>query len=213
MASTDLLLTLTGPATVRAGASVGVTLSIRNNGPDKANGAKLIIVVSAGLIKVKTVCANAAGGARCPTSIPSGGNVSVKIPTLPAGGSFTATVTGTAGTPGNSPIAFDAQVLPPAPATDPTPANATASLSITIVAVLDFVVRRFLADPSTVTPGQEDSERVPATWFGNQVDPLIDGSEYFLALRRETDTLLAAATGTRPFFYFANWLLERFLIR
>lgn len=52
----------------------------------------------------------------------------------------------------------------------------------------------------------DPGESLPHTSAGNTVTPLVDGDNYFHALRTEVDTLKAAG-GTGKFFYFANWWL------
>ena len=70
------------------------------------------------------------------------------------------------------------------------------------------ILARFFVQPNDPIMAQDDEQtrkalRVPDTSAGNTVDYLIDGHEYFGALRKEVAALRAGA-GER-FFYFANW--------
>jgi phosphatidylserine/phosphatidylglycerophosphate/cardiolipin synthase-like enzyme len=53
----------------------------------------------------------------------------------------------------------------------------------------------------------EPGESVPHTSKDNVVAPLVDGDNYFHALRAEVDALKGVG-GTGKFFYFSNWSLE-----
>jgi len=65
------------------------------------------------------------------------------------------------------------------------------------------LISRFFVNSGDVSiPG----EMVPYTSEGNTVIPLVDGDNYFGALRQEVD-ILKPAGGTGKFFYFANWYL------
>jgi phosphatidylserine/phosphatidylglycerophosphate/cardiolipin synthase-like enzyme len=58
---------------------------------------------------------------------------------------------------------------------------------------------------ATASDVEIEGEVVPSTTGGNAVEHLIDGHEYFHALRGEITTLLAG--GTNRFFYFSDWRL------
>jgi phosphatidylserine/phosphatidylglycerophosphate/cardiolipin synthase-like enzyme len=64
-------------------------------------------------------------------------------------------------------------------------------------------ISRFFVNNNNVS---ERGDFVPHTSEGNTVTPLVDGDNYFHALRIEVDTLKAPG-GTGKFFYFANWWL------
>jgi phosphatidylserine/phosphatidylglycerophosphate/cardiolipin synthase-like enzyme len=64
------------------------------------------------------------------------------------------------------------------------------------------IARFFVGSGDVHDPG----ESVPHTSEGNVVTPLVDGDNYFHALRAEVDALKLAG-GTGKFFYFANWWL------
>lgn len=72
------------------------------------------------------------------------------------------------------------------------------------MAAIDVLVSKFFVADSDVTmPG----EMRPRTSTGNRVRHLIDGANYFGALRHQVD-LLKAPGGTGKFFYFTDWVLS-----
>lgn len=98
----DLAMTMTndGGAAVMMGAPVAYTITLTNNGPDAADGVKILDAATAGLTKdMLGITCTATGGAVCPsalylstlakTDLESGG---MSIATLPAGGSITLTI-------------------------------------------------------------------------------------------------------------------------
>lgn len=71
------------------------------------------------------------------------------------------------------------------------------------MADISALIGRFFVDAADLhIPG----ESVPHTSAGNLVTFLIDGANYFHALRAEVVTLKAPGTG--KFFYFTDWLLQ-----
>lgn len=70
------------------------------------------------------------------------------------------------------------------------------------MSIEDLLARYFVTSSDVSSPG----ESVPQTSDGNVVTPLIDGDDYFGALRAEV-TALKAPGGDGKFFYFANWWL------
>jgi len=85
-------------------------------------------------------CAAATGGAACPTAgattVALMQGTGIVIPTLPAGGSVTFTVSGTAGT--GAQIQNTATLDPPVGTTDPSPASASDSDTINPLADLQI---------------------------------------------------------------------------
>jgi phosphatidylserine/phosphatidylglycerophosphate/cardiolipin synthase-like enzyme len=71
------------------------------------------------------------------------------------------------------------------------------------VAIADRITK-FFVDASDL---EIDGEDVPVTASDCRVTHLIDGSNYFGALRQEVDAFKAAGTGNR-FFYFTSWWLS-----
>jgi phosphatidylserine/phosphatidylglycerophosphate/cardiolipin synthase-like enzyme len=72
----------------------------------------------------------------------------------------------------------------------------------TPLSISTLISKFFVAAADVSAPG----ESVPATSAGNIVTPLVDGDNYFGALRKEVDAL-KASSGTDKFFYFASWWL------
>ncbi|GAB3901689.1 hypothetical protein GCM10028825_54250 [Spirosoma agri] len=131
---TDLSVVKTGPSTVNAGASVSYNLVITNNGPSAANGATVMDPATANFTVSGVSCTGASAGTSCPINPTLAGLQSgLTITTLPAGGSLTLVVSGTAGASGS--IVNVASVTPPTGTTDTNPANnsATAITTITVV--------------------------------------------------------------------------------
>jgi uncharacterized repeat protein (TIGR01451 family) len=113
----DIRVTKSGPATVNSGAPITYTIVVSNFGPDAAPNSTMSDTVPGVVTGVGASCGSPTGGAACGTVNVSGNAVTSTIPTLPAGGSVTFTITGTApptGTFTNSVIA-----LPPAGTADP----------------------------------------------------------------------------------------------
>jgi phosphatidylserine/phosphatidylglycerophosphate/cardiolipin synthase-like enzyme len=71
-----------------------------------------------------------------------------------------------------------------------------------------IVASFFVAAADVTGAGSVPGEMVPDTTGTNQVTHLIDGDNYFGALRTEVDALKAAGVAADSFFYFANWWLE-----
>jgi uncharacterized repeat protein (TIGR01451 family) len=125
----DLVAIKTGPASVNGGGSVSYTVIVTNNGPAAANGALFTDNVPAAISSVATTCV-ARQGAACPP-VPTGNTISVPIPTLPAGGELTFTITGTA--PQSGSFSNSATITPPSGVNDPVQSNNTGGPVITQV--------------------------------------------------------------------------------
>ncbi len=108
------------------GGSVVYSVVISNAGPAAANGAVVTDTVPAGLQTPQLTACTTAGGATCPAvALPSAVSGPWTLPALPAGGSVTLTMTGTApAVPGS--LTNSIIVAPPAGITDPDLANNTA---------------------------------------------------------------------------------------
>ena len=128
----DLGITKLGPASVATGAAVNYTITVTNAGPDAANGATFADTVPAGISSVSALCTGAAGGAACGAMNVVGNSVTSTIPTLPAGGSVSITVSGTASGVGN--VTNTATITPPGGVPDPVPGNNSASVTTNILA-------------------------------------------------------------------------------
>ncbi|NJD88158.1 MAG: DUF11 domain-containing protein, partial [Betaproteobacteria bacterium] len=128
----DLAVVKTAPASIGTGQPLSYTVSVVNNGPDAANGAQFADTVPAQVTGVSAVCGAVTGGAVCGTVSVAGNSVTSTVTTLPAGGSVTFTINGTA--TGLGAITNTATVAAPAGVLDPTPANNSSSAPTTILA-------------------------------------------------------------------------------
>ena len=152
-----------GVNTVNAGATTTYTIVVSNAGPANANGAIFTDGAVANLNVTSVTCGSAAGGAACPA--PAGVTVAamqgagITIATLPAGGSVTFSVTGTAGASGT--IANVANIGAPAGVTDPIPGNNSATDTNTIQPVADLAISK--TGPATVNSNGAVSYSVVVT--------------------------------------------------
>jgi uncharacterized repeat protein (TIGR01451 family) len=153
----DLSITKSAPATVVNGGTITYTIVVSNAGPQAANGAQLSDTVPAAVTGVAGSCGSPTGGAACGSVNVAGNAVTSTITTLPAGGSVTFTITGTA--PASGTVTNAASVVSPAGVSDPTDpgrtgaGNNTASVNTTVIAP-DLRVTSTHAGSFTVgTPG------------------------------------------------------------
>ena len=127
-----------GVTNFTSGQALTYTIVVSNAGPAMASGAIFRDLAVPNLTVTGVVCASPTGGATCPTvantTVALMQGTGIIVPILPAGGSVTFTVTGTAGTIG--PIANTATVTAPSGTVDPTPANNSATDNDTIVPVI-----------------------------------------------------------------------------
>ena len=128
----NLAVSKLGPATTATGATINYTITVSNAGPDAANGATFADNVPGAITGVSAVCTGAAGGAACGAMSVSGNSVTSTIPTLPAGGSVSITVSGTASGVGS--VTNTATVTSPAGVPDPVLANNTSSVTTSVLA-------------------------------------------------------------------------------
>ena len=131
----DLSVQKSGPAQLLLNGQITYTLQVVNLGPGAANGAT-VTDISSGLLTPQLTACNAAGGASCPAlvlPVPVAGPWT--IPTLPAGGAVTFTVTGTAPAAAGL-VANSVSVAPPVGISDPNPANNTSQVSTQAVSSL-----------------------------------------------------------------------------
>jgi uncharacterized repeat protein (TIGR01451 family) len=127
----NLAVAKAGPASVTTGGAISYTVTVSNAGPDAAGGAIFSDNVPAAITGVGASCL-AAGGAACGTANVAGNAVTSTITTLPAGGSVTFTITGTA--TGAAAVTNTATIAAPAGVNDPVPANNTSSVTTTVLA-------------------------------------------------------------------------------
>ena len=128
-AQVDLAVTKTnGQTTYIPGTVVTYTIVVTNGGPSLATGVSIADTVPASITGVTASCV-AAGTASCGTNASSGNNVSFTGASVPpaAGNTLTLTVSGTVDPAATAAIVNTATVAAGGGATDPTPANNTAT--------------------------------------------------------------------------------------
>jgi uncharacterized repeat protein (TIGR01451 family) len=128
----NLGITKLAPANIATGGTINYSITLTNAGPDAANGASFTDTVPAGVSSVSAICAGASGGAACGVMNVAGNAVTSTIPTLPAGGSVSITISGIAS--GTGSVTNTATIAPPGGVPDPVPANNSASVTTAIQA-------------------------------------------------------------------------------
>lgn len=136
-AQADLSVTKTdGLTTVAPNGAITYTIVVANAGPSPAGGTRLTDPPVANLTVTGVACGSPTGGAACPAAVDltvaNLQGAGLVIPTLPAGGSVTFTVNGTAGAAGT--IDNRATVTVPTGTIDPNPNNNSANDITGIVA-------------------------------------------------------------------------------
>ncbi|MFC4820680.1 DUF7507 domain-containing protein [Dokdonella ginsengisoli] len=137
----NLSLLKSGPATVTSGGAISYTLLIANAGPSRADGATYSDAVPSGITDVAASCGSVTGGAVCAAPNVAGNAVSGSIPTLPANGSVTITITGTAPV-GAQTLTNTAGVTVPGGTTDPTPGDDTSTVTTEVGSAADIAVSK-----------------------------------------------------------------------
>jgi uncharacterized repeat protein (TIGR01451 family) len=148
----DLSITKTdGVTSQNLGSVITYTIVASNAGPSAANNAVVTDPVATGLTKTAAACTTTSGGATCPvsTTVALLESAGVVIPTLPAGGSVTFTVTATL-TAVTGSVTNSATIAPPQGVNDPTPGNNTASDTDSVSAFSYTIVKQ--ASSSTLVP-------------------------------------------------------------
>ncbi len=151
----DLAITKTdGVTSVTAGGATTYTIVVSNGGLSNADGAIFRDAAIANLTVTGVICGSASGGAVCPAGItvPMMQGPGIVIPTLPAGGSVTFTVTATIPSGATGSISNVTTVSAPAGVVDPTPGNNTATDIDTITLSADLSITK-TDGVTTVVPG------------------------------------------------------------
>jgi uncharacterized repeat protein (TIGR01451 family) len=143
----NLSITKLAPASIGTGGTLNYSITITNLGPDAANNATFADSVPAAITGVSAICGGAGGGAACGTMNVAGNNVTSTIPTLPAGGSVSITVSGVANGVGS--ITNTATITPPGGVPDPVPGNNSASAT-TFIQAPDLTITKTHAGNFTV---------------------------------------------------------------
>ncbi|MBO9664849.1 hypothetical protein, partial [Dokdonella sp.] len=160
IASADVSVTKTGPASVGYDGALSYAVVITNHGPSAADGTTYSDTLPAAITNVAALCGPVTGGAVCAAPTVAGNSVSGTIATLPAGGSVTITITGNAPTSGNS-VTNSASAQPPAGTTDPDPGNNTGTATTTVLQPQLTVTKS--ATPNPFTVGEPASYTITVT--------------------------------------------------
>ncbi|MFC4820186.1 DUF6923 family protein [Dokdonella ginsengisoli] len=168
----NLAAVKTGPAVVGTGGAIGYTVVVSNAGPGDADGALFSDPVPAGITGVTAACGSPTGGAACGPVDVVGNTVTSTITTLPAGGSVTFTLGGTA--PANATgLTNTAGVEPPPGTTDPDPSDNEDSVDTDVVetaTAADLAVVK--TGPANVAAGSDAIYTIVVTNHGP--DPAVN---------------------------------------
>ena len=137
----DVSIVKNGPANVDSGGAITYTLRIANAGPSAADGATYSDTLPADITNIAAACGGETGGAACAIPNVAGNTVSDAVPSLPAGGAVTITITGVAPV-GSTSLTNTATVAPPAGVGDPNPGDDTSSVQTTVGAAADIAVAK-----------------------------------------------------------------------
>ena len=113
----NISVSKTGPASIPWGTTISYSITVTNAGPDAANSSTFSDVVPAAIGGVTATCGSPTMGAVCGAVNVAGNNVTSMITTLPASGTVTFTIQGTA--PQSGVLANSATAIVPAGVTDP----------------------------------------------------------------------------------------------
>jgi len=149
VASADVSVVKTGPASVVAGDTAQWTLVVANAGPSNATGVRVtdslptgVTFVSASSVPAGTTCTETGGTVTCPVgTLPPGGQVTIAVTgriasSVPAGTRLTNTASAVATTP------------------DPTPGNNSDDHTTGVTEASDVSITKS-AEPATLVPGAE----------------------------------------------------------
>lgn len=137
---TDLSIAQTTPSHAVVGQTITYTITVQNNGPSVAAGARVSTTTPAHVVVTGWVCA-ASAGSQCGAA--SGAAPVDDVVTLAPGGAITYTVTGTVFNRAVGQLPFSGAVVAPASAEDPVLTNnqAQSSTQALYVVTLPVVVR------------------------------------------------------------------------
>lgn len=148
------------PTEVIRGGGITYTLTVRNDGPSNAPGARVIDNIPPEVLNPRWRCQTVSGGATCSQNGPIDGNIDTLV-NLPVGGVLRFTITGIVDPDITAPFTNTATVLRPNDITDPNDPNRlgvgnnSASATVTLSTAPPITVTPDLTvTPSgTVTPG------------------------------------------------------------
>ncbi len=144
-------VTKSGPATILWGTTISYTATVSNAGPDSANSTVFADNVPAGITSVTGMCGSATGGASCGTVNVAGNSVTSTIGSLPAGGSVTFTIQGTAPQAGT--LSNFATAIVPSGVSDPDDPGRTGAGNNTSATVMTTVLAPDLQLTKTASAG------------------------------------------------------------
>ena len=161
VAQADLAISKTdGVSSINPGATTSYTIVVSNAGPSGANGAVFTDPAVANLGVTSVTCGSPSGGAACPTApnttVVLMQGAGIVIPTLPAGGSVTFTVTATVAGAATGSITNTASIAAPSGVTDPNLSNNSASDTDTVTLVADLAISK-TDGVSSINPGATTS--------------------------------------------------------
>ncbi|CAM9528185.1 unnamed protein product, partial [Phaeothamnion confervicola] len=158
--STDVQVSLSGPATANAGATFSFVAVIDNNGPGDAGGTNVVITLPPGSGNVAATCAANNLRATCPAALSIAGNVVTGvIPTLDfdvassTSGSISLTVTGWFPSPGSSSVNASVVATTPTGVVDSNPSSNSSNVSTVLDSRVDLAVTKTVS-PATIVDGQ-----------------------------------------------------------
>ncbi len=193
--SADLAITKTdGVTTATAGGSVTYTITASNAGPSNASGVTVADTLPAS-ISGATWTGVGAGGGTGPAS--GSGNISASTINLPAGGSFTFTVTAPISSAATGTLSNTATVAAPGGVTDPTPGNNSATDTDTITQSADLAITK-TDGVTTATPGGSVTYTITASNAGPSNITGATLADTFPASLTGTWTAVGAGGGTAP---------------
>jgi len=139
--SVDLSITNTNNVTaLLAGETTTYAIIVSNLGPSDGSSATVSSVPPAVLTGVSWTC-TASGGAACPAASGSG-PISGTVPSFPSGGILTYSMTATVVAGATGTVVLPASVSAPVGATDPTPANNSATDSDPLTPTADLSIAK-----------------------------------------------------------------------
>ena len=164
----DLVISKTPSSpTVNAGASMGWTIVVTNNGPSAVTNASVTDMFDSAYPSPTWTCV-ASSGSSCAAA--SGTGNIVTTVSLLAGGSATFTITGLVD-PAATALSNTAVVWPPADTTDPLTGNNSQTSAVTVIASADLQVTKF--GPATARPGSFVAYTITVTNAGPASAPSV----------------------------------------
>ncbi len=131
-AAVDLVMLKEGPVSARAGEAITYTLTMRNSGPDAANGAVFQDALPAGMSLTGVSCIANTGGASCPTFNNSGNTAAGTVSSFPAGSEVKVTVAAQIPVQSSTSYSNTATIAAPAGTIETNPASNSSTVSTSV---------------------------------------------------------------------------------